>query len=90
MSPRYWFDKNLKRGVNSKNYERTLMLVPSKRFIDNLPYGKIPDRNDFKTFDQPTRLKYWRTVFSETERLAEDFHNFVEKQDLSKLKPLPF
>ena len=41
-------------------------------------------------FDKDTRLKYWRKVFAETERLAAEFHELVEKQDLSKLKPLPF
>jgi len=49
------------------------MLAPSKKFVASLPYGKIPDRNDFTDLDADTRIKYWNIVFSETERLAEAF-----------------
>ena len=68
-----WFDKNLKRKVAPQNYDNVVMITPSKEFIAGLPYGKIPDRNDFKDLDADTRIKYWNTVFSETEKLAEEF-----------------
>ncbi|MGB5788084.1 MAG: patatin-like phospholipase family protein [Pseudoalteromonas nigrifaciens] len=68
-----WFDKNLKRKVSPLNYDNVVMITPSKEFIAGLPYGKIPDRNDFTDLDADTRIKYWNTVFSETERLAEAF-----------------
>jgi len=68
-----WFDKNLKRKVAPQNYDNVVMITPSKEFIAGLPYGKIPDRNDFTDFDADTRIKYWNTVFSETEKLAEAF-----------------
>ena len=51
------------------------MITPSKEFVAGLPYGKIPDRNDFTDLDADTRIKYWNTVFSETEKLAEAFDN---------------
>ncbi|ATC84777.1 patatin-like phospholipase family protein [Pseudoalteromonas agarivorans] len=68
-----WFDKNLKRKVAPQNYDNVVMITPSKEFIAGLPYGKIPDRNDFTDLDADTRIKYWNTVFSETEKLAEAF-----------------
>ncbi|GEB69396.1 hypothetical protein PC2016_3191 [Pseudoalteromonas carrageenovora] len=68
-----WFDKNLKRKVSPQNYDSVVMITPSKEFIAGLPYGKIPDRNDFTDLDADTRIKYWNTVFSETEKLAEAF-----------------
>lgn len=68
-----WFDKNLKRKVAPQNYDNVVMISPSKEFIAGLPYGKIPDRNDFTDLDADTRIKYWNTVFSETEKLAEEF-----------------
>ncbi len=68
-----WFDKNLKRKVAPQNYDNVVMITPSKEFIAGLPYGKIPDRNDFTDLDADTRIKYWNTVFSETEKLAEEF-----------------
>ena len=85
-----WFDKNLTRGVNEKHYDNTVMLVPSERFIQNLPYQKIPDRTDFEKISADKRLKYWRTVFLETERLAEELAILVDQQNLYKIKPLPF
>lgn len=85
-----WFDKSLNRSPKRKNYDKTVMLVPSDRFIHQLPYQKIPDRKDFETMPYEQRLKYWRTVFSESQRLAEEFQYFVEKQDLSKLKSMSF
>lgn len=42
-----WFDKNLKRKVKSENYDNIVMLVPSSKFVESLPFSKIPDRNDF-------------------------------------------
>lgn len=68
-----WFDKNLKRKVAPQNYDNVVMITPSKKFIAGLPYGKIPDRNDFTDLDADTRIKYWNTVFSETEKLADAF-----------------
>ncbi|MEL0631563.1 patatin-like phospholipase family protein [Pseudoalteromonas carrageenovora] len=68
-----WFDKNLKRKIAPQNYDNVVMITPSKEFIAGLPYGKIPDRNDFTDLDADTRIKYWNTVFSETEKLAEAF-----------------
>ncbi|KPH95805.1 hypothetical protein AMS58_03755 [Pseudoalteromonas porphyrae] len=68
-----WFDKNLKRKVATENYDNVVMITPSKKFIASLPYGKIPDRTDFTKLDTDTRIKYWNTVFSETERLADAF-----------------
>ncbi len=85
-----WFDKNLSRCPSQDNYDKTVMLVPSDEFIAQLPYGKIPDRTDFETMDTKTRIKYWHTVFDQTQKLADEFKRVVEEQDLSVLKPLPF
>lgn len=81
-----WFDKNSARQVLAKNYQNTVLLVPSAQFIASLPFGKIPDRTDFETLDAATRIKYWLTVLSETDRLAENLQEFFIKQDLSKVK----
>lgn len=85
-----WFDKSLPRTVTSSSYDNVLMLVPSKGFISNLPYGKIPDRTDFETMDFETRLTYWRSVFSETEKLAEDFDQIINEQNVAAIQPLPW
>jgi hypothetical protein len=82
-----WFDKNLKRKVAPQNYDNVVMISPSKEFIAGLPYGKIPDRNDFTDLDADTRIKYWNSVFSETEKLAEAFDKNLSMQKI-ELKPL--
>ena len=81
-----WFDKNSSRKVLNKNYQNTVMLVPSKQFINALPYHKIPDRNDFKNLDAKTRIAYWLKVLKETDKLADCLNDFIVKQDLSKIK----
>jgi hypothetical protein len=77
-----WFDKNLKRKVAPQNYDNVVMITPSKEFVANLPYGKIPDRNDFTDLDADTRIKYWNTVFSETEKLADDFDRKLNSENV--------
>ncbi|MCH8539084.1 MAG: patatin-like phospholipase family protein, partial [Alkalimonas sp.] len=44
-----WFDKSLpwRKGF-SAHYDKVVMLCPSEQWVQSLPGGKIPDRNDFK------------------------------------------
>lgn len=81
-----WFDKNSSRQVLANSYQNTVLLAPSKKFINSLPFNKIPDRNDFSNLDAQTRIKYWLTVLNETDRLADSFNEFIVKQDLTKIK----
>lgn len=85
-----WFDKKLKRPVRAENYDNIVLLCPSDTFVKNLPYQKIPDRTDFSTMDADQRIKYWKDVFVETQKLAEDIANIIESQDMSVIKPFPF
>lgn len=74
-----WFDKRVPwRRVDLKNFENVVLVVPSKEFVAELPYGKIPDRTDFETLDYSSRLAYWSTVLEKSERLADDFAALVE------------
>ncbi len=82
-----WFDKNLARKVSLESYDKTVLLCPSEKFVQSLPYGKIPDRTDFTKMDADTRLKYWREVLKRTEDLADEFKQFVERQDIAKIRP---
>lgn len=80
-----WFDKPLKwRKPSPKNIEQMIQIAPSDEFAASLPYGKIPDRGDFTRFDTPTRLKYWNTVLSETERLADTFAEVIEQESMAE------
>ncbi len=48
------------------------------------PYGKIPDREDFRKMDYATRVAYWETVISESRRLADDFAALVDNQRVAE------
>ncbi|WP_347901129.1 patatin-like phospholipase family protein [Pseudomonas purpurea] len=71
-----WFDKTLpwRRG-NPGRLQDVLLLAPSRAYLARLPYGKLPDRNDFKRFmgDAPSRQKYWRAAMDESRRLGDEF-----------------
>lgn len=71
-----WFDKTLpwRRG-NPARLQDVLLLAPSRQYLSRLPYGKLPDRNDFKRFmgDDTGRQKYWRTAMDESQRLGDEF-----------------
>ncbi len=74
-----WFDKRVPwRRVSLKNFENVVLVVPSKEFVAELPYGKIPDRTDFETLDYPSRVAYWSTVLEKSKRLADDFAALVD------------
>ena len=85
-----WFDKSSSRLVSGENYDKTVLLCPSPEFVQTLPFQKIPDRNDFVELDDATRINYWHTVFQTTEKLADSLRDFVSRQDLSRVKPMPF
>jgi hypothetical protein len=78
--------KKTKRKVLNTSYDSTVLLSPSAKFVDSLPYHKIPDRTDFTNMDTAKRIAYWKTVLKETEVLAECFNDFIYKQDISSIK----
>ncbi len=76
-----WLDKSLKwRKPKSKNVEDVLIVCPSQEFIDSLPCGKIPDRNDFKLFKgrDNERIKYWQEIQSKNKIMGDEFLEAVE------------
>lgn len=80
-----WFDKKLTRGVRIKNYDKTVLVCPSAKFIASLPYQKIPDRTDFTTMKPTERIEYWQQVFLDSEQLAQEFSQFYQTQDIKRI-----
>lgn len=71
-----WFDKTLPwRRACTTRLQDVLLLAPSRDYLARLPYGKLPDRNDFKRFmgDPAGRQQYWRTAMDESRRLGDEF-----------------
>lgn len=87
-----WFDKKLaSRRPHASSYDNVIMVVPSPEFIASLPFGKIPDRSDFKKMDDRQRLQYWQTVISQSDELGDYFMGCVNDGSIVDLaRPLPF
>lgn len=71
-----WLDKNLKwRKPAAESLADILLVAPSEKFIQGLPYAKIPDRTDFASFsgNDSERLNYWNEVIKKSSVLGDEF-----------------
>lgn len=87
-----WFDKALpwRRG-DADRLQDVLLIAPSREYLARLPYGKLPDRSDFKRFvgNAGSRQRYWHTAMSESRRLGDAFLEMVSNGSLGDhLHPL--
>lgn len=83
-----WLDKRLTyRRPAEDSLENVLMVYPSRKFIENLPGGKVPDRDDFTIFfDDPTqRIKNWRRAVEQSAHLGEQFLELVESKKIKEI-----
>ena len=86
-----WLDKSLNRKPDEKNMENVVLVAPSSRFVESLPFGKIPDRQDFKTFfrKDKERMGYWKKVVERNEALGHEFFEAIESGRIREIiKPL--
>jgi len=82
-----WFDKPLPwRRASPERLRDVLLLAPSKEYLARLPYGKLPDRNDFKRFmgNDAGRQKYWRSAMDESRRLGDEFLELAAQNRLGE------
>ncbi|WP_066968004.1 hypothetical protein [Microbulbifer sp. Q7] len=69
-----WFDKSLRwRWVRGGAMDNVILVAPSPQWVSRLPFGKIPDRDDFVKLSTEERLKYWNAVTEAGKQVAEDF-----------------
>lgn len=92
-----WLDKSLpwRRASLGKNrgwLDNVIMVSPSPAFLLTLSRGKLPDRQDFFHYGSKHdfRIQNWKLAIAEGARLRDAFAAFVEKPDLSQVKPLNF
>ncbi len=75
-----WLDKALKhRHRSSAHLDNVVVLAPTDEWIAQLPNGKLPDREDFKRYgdDLPARVAVWSRAVAESQRLRDDFAEWV-------------
>lgn len=84
-----WFDRSLRWRRARHTLRRTLLIAPSAEFVARLPHGKIPDRRDFYTMDDATRIRAWRTTVAESARLEDELRAlFATGRIADALQPL--
>ena len=70
-----WLDKGLKRrhGASPK-LDNVVVLAPRTDWVATLPGGKLPDRQDFKTWqhDRPGRIAAWTAAVAAAQQLADE------------------
>ncbi|GIZ50860.1 patatin-like phospholipase family protein [Noviherbaspirillum aridicola] len=90
-----WLDKSLPwrragAGANREWLDNLILVSPSRAFLQTLPRGKLPDRNDFHYYGQNNdfRVLNWRLAIGESGRLRDALAAFVEKPDPTLVQPL--
>ena len=77
-----WFDKFLPwRSGRQVSADQLIMICPTDEFLARLPFRKIPDRRDFGKIPERVRETYWRHCVTESQRLADEFHELINASD---------
>ncbi|MDM0110950.1 phospholipase [Variovorax sp. J22R133] len=86
-----WLDKGLKWRHQSTSFlDRMVVLAPDAEWVRTLPNGKLPDRTDFTRYgnDGPARSKVWAKATAESERLADEFAQWLHSGNEREVLPL--
>jgi hypothetical protein len=74
-----WFDKGIKwRRGSAVNFDRALLVAPSREFVATLPGAKIPDRKDFYSMPEAERIKRWAIAKQMSSRLGDEMRELVD------------
>ena len=60
--------------ANPAFLHNVVLLCPSEHWVRSLPFGKIPDRSDFKLPDN-VRIDYWQQVIARSHELPAALRN---------------
>jgi len=86
-----WLDKAWRsRHRASRALDAMLVLAPDPQWVQTLPDGKLPDRNDFTRFahDPAGRFERWGQAVAAARQLADEFDNWLQRPDLARLEAL--
>jgi hypothetical protein len=87
-----WFDRfEAGAGPPAGVLNDLVQVFPSQRWVDTLPGGRLPDRDDFFRFvDAPDeRMRRWNEAVARSEELGEAFLRDVASGDLAaRVRPI--
>jgi len=86
-----WLDKAWTgRHRSSPALDSMLVVAPDPAWVQGLPNAKLPDRTDFTRYGQdlPARMKAWNGATSAAQQLADEFAQWIERPDLSRIELL--
>jgi len=86
-----WLDKALKwRHTATPFLDHTIVLAPNPEWVKTLPNQKLPDRQDFMTYDRDLagRVKVWNAAANASQQLADEFFHWLQNPDPSMVQPL--
>lgn len=86
-----WLDKQLRsRHRPTAFLDNTIVLAPDPDWVACLPNQKLPDRTDFVSYrnDLAARIRDWTIAISESQRLADEFNEWVTRPDPSRVESL--
>ncbi|MFH2093308.1 MAG: patatin-like phospholipase family protein [Pseudomonadota bacterium] len=81
-----WFDKRLSsRRAAGEMLDRIILLAPSPSFVAQLPFGRIPDRQDFIRLrgKDDQRMQAWEKAAGMSRLLGEEFMDAVKNGCIS-------
>jgi hypothetical protein len=66
------------------------VLAPDGEWVKSLPNAKLPDRTDFPRYgtDLKARMAAWTTAATASAQLADEFAQWLEKPDMSRVDAL--
>jgi hypothetical protein len=86
-----WLDKAIKyRHRYTDALSQMVVLAPNPEWVKTLPNGKLPDRRDFTHYasDFEGRVAVWQRAANESQRLADEWAEWLRKPDPSRVLAL--
>ncbi len=86
-----WLDKALKWRHGATSFlDNAIVLAPNPEWVKTLPNGKLPDRNDFMTYehDLAGRVKVWNAAASASHQLADELGEWLTQVRTERVKAL--
>jgi len=86
-----WLDKVWQhRHRSTAALDAMLLLAPDPDWVKTLPNAKLPDRNDFTHYgpNLAARMQAWNRAVHAAQQLADEFAQWLERPDLSRVEPL--